>query len=76
MRHRNRRRQDRQSKGAGSGPWRGRGWSPARSTRSGYNFRGEKAWNGDEDPIGFRNLNKQWIKADFTTQIKELGLDI
>jgi hypothetical protein len=70
------RKQDLQSKCAGSGPWRGRGWSPARSARSGHNFRGEKLWNGDEDPIGFLNLNRKWIKEDFTNQIKEHGLNI
>lgn len=73
----NRRPKDRQHRSSGSGAWRGRGWSPARSVVKGnHNFRGEKRWNGDEDPIGNTIRNRMWIKEDRTDQIRELHLNI
>jgi hypothetical protein len=60
---------------AGSGGWRGRGWvHSVRSAIGGnHDFRGEKRWDGKEDPIGFRNLNRQWLKQDQRDQIKNHG---
>lgn len=61
------------TKNTGSAMWRGRGWSPVRPKHSGNcNFRACMGWGGCDDPIGYKNLNRQWIKEDQRDQVNEI----